>query len=144
MAAVFTAHRPAPAPVRTDGAVAWLRAQPVRRLAEHARDRRAWSALALWLAAAVRRAGRSLHAVFAPDADACQAARGDGACWGVIAEKWRLIIFGRYPVRRAVAPGARDACCCSALLVVSCIRALLEAAGSLPLWVVGAGRRSSC
>lgn len=37
------------------------------------------------------------QAVWRPDADACQAARGSGACWGVIAEKQRLILFGRYP-----------------------------------------------
>src|SRR5690606_3513131 len=30
-------------------------------------------------------------------AHACQAARGHGACWGVIAEKYRVILFGRYP-----------------------------------------------
>ncbi len=38
-----------------------------------------------------------LHAVAAADADACRAARGTGACWGFVAEKWRLILFGRYP-----------------------------------------------
>jgi len=37
------------------------------------------------------------HAVFTADADQCQAARGIGACWGVVAEKYRLILFGRYP-----------------------------------------------
>ncbi len=36
------------------------------------------------------------RAVFRPDAEACKAA-GRGACWGVIAEKWRPILFGRYP-----------------------------------------------
>ena len=35
------------------------------------------------------------HAVFRPDPAACRAAHG--ACWGVIAEKWRPILFGRYP-----------------------------------------------
>ncbi|SNB60791.1 amino acid ABC transporter membrane protein 2, PAAT family [Arboricoccus pini] len=30
-------------------------------------------------------------------ADACRAASGEGACWAVIGDKWRLIIFGRYP-----------------------------------------------
>jgi len=35
------------------------------------------------------------HAVFRPDAQACRAAHG--ACWGVIAEKWRPMLFGRYP-----------------------------------------------
>ncbi|WP_310734605.1 amino acid ABC transporter permease [Azohydromonas caseinilytica] len=37
------------------------------------------------------------QAVWRPDAEACQAARGVGACWGVVAEKHRLILFGRYP-----------------------------------------------
>lgn len=37
-----------------------------------------------------------LHAVFRPDAQACRAV-AHGACWGVIAEKWRLLLFGRYP-----------------------------------------------
>lgn len=39
-----------------------------------------------------------VHAVFQADADRCQAARGTGACWGVVTEKWRLILLGRYPV----------------------------------------------
>ncbi len=37
-----------------------------------------------------------LHAVFRPDAEACRAIP-HGACWGVIAEKWRPMLFGRYP-----------------------------------------------
>jgi len=39
-----------------------------------------------------------LHAVTAADPDACQAARGAGACWGVIREKGRIILLGRYPL----------------------------------------------
>lgn len=35
-------------------------------------------------------------AVFRPDAEACRAATHH-ACWGVIAEKWRPLLFGRYP-----------------------------------------------
>ena len=38
-----------------------------------------------------------LQAVFRPDAAACQAAHHAGACWGVVAEKYRFILFGRYP-----------------------------------------------
>lgn len=38
-----------------------------------------------------------LQAVFRPDAAACEAARHAGACWGVVAEKYRVILFGRYP-----------------------------------------------
>lgn len=32
-----------------------------------------------------------------PQTAACQAAKGIGACWAVIADKYRLILFGRYP-----------------------------------------------
>jgi general L-amino acid transport system permease protein len=38
-----------------------------------------------------------VKAVFAADAERCQAARGLGACWGVINEKARFILLGRYP-----------------------------------------------
>lgn len=37
-----------------------------------------------------------LQAVFRPDAAACRALE-HGACWGVVAEKWRPLLFGRYP-----------------------------------------------
>lgn len=37
-----------------------------------------------------------LDASFRPDAELCRANR-EGACWGVVAEKWRPILFGRYP-----------------------------------------------
>lgn len=37
-----------------------------------------------------------VHAVFRPDAEACRALR-HGACWGVVAEKWRPMLFGRFP-----------------------------------------------
>ncbi|MCX7162278.1 MAG: amino acid ABC transporter permease [Rhodocyclales bacterium] len=38
-----------------------------------------------------------LQAVFKADAAACQAVNHAGACWGVVAEKYRFILFGRYP-----------------------------------------------
>lgn len=38
-----------------------------------------------------------VKAVFLPDAESCRALDGAGACWGVIAEKYRLVLFGRYP-----------------------------------------------
>ena len=37
------------------------------------------------------------NAVFGANLDACNNARGLGACWGVVAEKGRLIVMGRYP-----------------------------------------------
>jgi general L-amino acid transport system permease protein len=33
----------------------------------------------------------------APDPKACQNAKGSGACWAVIEDKYRFILFGRYP-----------------------------------------------
>src|SRR6185503_9415411 len=38
-----------------------------------------------------------VHAVWRPDLSACRALEHNGACWGVIAEKFRVIFFGRYP-----------------------------------------------
>ena len=32
-----------------------------------------------------------------PDTSACRAVQGTGACWAVIADKYRFILFGRYP-----------------------------------------------
>jgi general L-amino acid transport system permease protein len=61
------------------------------------------------------------QAVFEPNADTCQKARGTGACWGAIVEKHRLIIFGRYPYadqwRPEIATGLLVG-----LLMLSCIR----------------------
>lgn len=49
-----------------------------------------------------------LRAAWRPDVEACRAA--SGACWGFVAEKWRLILFGRFPYeeqwRAAAATGA--------------------------------------
>ena len=50
-----------------------------------------------------------LRAVTRADYAACKLP-GTGACWGFVAEKWRLILFGRYPYedqwRPALATGA--------------------------------------
>jgi general L-amino acid transport system permease protein len=50
-----------------------------------------------------------LRAVVSRDHAACRM-EGQGACWGFVAEKWRLIVFGRYPYdeqwRPALATGA--------------------------------------
>jgi general L-amino acid transport system permease protein len=58
-----------------------------------------------------------------PEADnaACRAAYGVGACWGVVAEKGRLILFGRYPFEEQWRPLV--ACgLLVALLAASCLR----------------------
>jgi general L-amino acid transport system permease protein len=61
------------------------------------------------------------QAIFQPNADICQAARGEGACWGVVAEKYRLIIFGRYPYEEQWRPEIATLLLVG-LLVLSCIR----------------------
>ncbi len=38
-----------------------------------------------------------VNAVWQADPLACRAAQGVGACWGIVAEKHRLIMFGLYP-----------------------------------------------
>ncbi|MBI2733081.1 MAG: amino acid ABC transporter permease [Aquabacterium sp.] len=44
------------------------------------------------------------QAVFQPDAMACQALQHRGACWGVLAEKWRPILLGHYPYEQQWRP----------------------------------------
>ena len=61
------------------------------------------------------------HAVWTADADQCNAARGTGACWGVIAEKYRPIIFGRYPFEEQWRPFLATLLL-MALLIASCVR----------------------
>jgi general L-amino acid transport system permease protein len=63
-----------------------------------------------------------VHAVFAPDPTACRAA--SGACWGFVAEKHRLILFGRYPYEEQWRP----------LLATGAILAMLVASALPALW----------
>ncbi len=68
-----------------------------------------------------------LHAVFAPDNAACRELQGQGACWGVIAEKGRLIVFGRYPYEEQWRP----------LLACALLVAVLAASGMRRFWNLG-------
>jgi len=65
-----------------------------------------------------------VHAVWKPDNDACREAAGVGACWGVIVEKYRLIIFGRYPFDQQWRP----------LIATLLMVVLLVASCTRPLW----------
>ena len=119
MASVFTPIAPRAAPVRTTGAVAWAKknlfGNPVSAIVTVV-----VAGLALWLLPPLFN-WAVVNAVVRPDADACQAARGVGACWGVITEKWRFIIFGRYPFDSQWRPEVATILLVG-LLVVSCIR----------------------
>ena len=115
----FTPIPPRPCPVRTTGLVAWVRGNlfssvgnTLTTLFVLALGAHALPGILQW---------GLVQAVFAPDASACQAARGSGACWGVVAEKYRLILLGRYPFdehwRPVLATGLM-----LAGLVISCVR----------------------
>ena len=75
------------------------------------------------------------HAVVRPDADACQSARGLGACWGVVSEKYRLILFGRYPFDEQWRPLVATLGMMG-LLMASCMRPFWRP-GLVVAWVVG-------
>jgi hypothetical protein len=85
-----------PAPVSSEGLMPWLRANLFANPLSALTTLLLLAAFVWWLPAALD--WLLLKAVWARNADACQAARGTGACWGVIAEKYRIIIFGRYPL----------------------------------------------
>jgi general L-amino acid transport system permease protein len=119
MSAVFQPIQARPAPVKTEGLVPWVRANlfgdwrsSITTLAIVALAVYFLPGLLSWAV---------INAVNVPNADACQAARGIGACWGVVVEKFRLIIFGRYPFEEQWRPEIATILLV-ALLVVSCIR----------------------
>ncbi len=95
MAQVFQSIAARPAPVHTTGVMARVRMNFFSS-APNAIITLFLLALSMWLLVKAIDWG-VLHAVFAADADRCQAARGIGACWGVINEKARFILLGRYP-----------------------------------------------
>ena len=78
-----------------------------------------------------------VQAVATPDHAACKAA-AHGACWGFVAEKWRLILFGRYPFEQQWRPTLATAAVV-AMLVASALPQLWTRRGARALaagWVV--------
>jgi general L-amino acid transport system permease protein len=115
----FTPIAPRPAPYRTEGALPWLRRNLFGNWG-NALTTLALLALAVYVLPGLTQWGL-FQAVFRADAEACQAARGSGACWGVVTEKWRLIIFGRYPFEEQWRPEVATLTMVLGL-VLSCIR----------------------
>lgn len=74
-----------------------------------------------------------LRAVWQPDAAACRAA--NGACWGFIVEKHRLIAFGTYPYEEHWRP-ALSSMLLVALWVLSAVRRFWKPKLTL-IWAVG-------
>lgn len=106
-------------PILATGALAWLR----RNLFGGAANSAATLIVGL-LAALVlgQLAGWGIvNAVWQPDLSACRALDHAGACWGVVAEKFRLIFFGRYPFAEHWRPFAATLLM-SGLIIASCYR----------------------
>ena len=92
---VFKSIEARPMPGRSAGPVAWLRSNLFSSLGNSLMSL-ALLAVCLWaLVSSLDWA--VLQAVFGSNLQACNDARGAGACWGVISEKGRLIVMGRYP-----------------------------------------------
>lgn len=123
-----------PAPINTEGPVAWVRTNLFGDFRTSI-STLVIGAILLWLLPQMID-WSLIRAVWAPRFEACRAETA-GACWGVVAEKYRLIIFGRYPFeeqwRPLVATGLL-----TGLIVVSCIRAFWKP-WLAALWVIGLG-----
>ncbi len=94
--ATFQPISPRPMPGHSTGAGAWLKANlfstPLNSLMT-------LSLLAVALFALYHALNWSVvHAVFGANLEACNSVRGVGACWGVVSEKGRQIVMGRYPL----------------------------------------------
>ena len=109
-----------PAPVNTEGFVPWVRSNLFGNIPSAITTLVLAALFVWWLPGLLN--WLLFKAVFVPQHEACQAAREIGACWGVIAEKYRLIIFGRYPFEQQWRPEIATIALVS-LLLVSCMRA---------------------
>jgi general L-amino acid transport system permease protein len=130
----FQPIAPRPAPVDIEGPVAWIRANLFGDWKTALGTVVVGALLAWFVPQLVHWA--AVKAIWAPDNVACHA-KGAGACWGVVAEKYRLIIFGRYPFEEQWRPLVATALMI-ALLVGSCTRAFWRAWLAL-LWVAVLG-----
>ncbi len=123
-----------PAPVRTDGLVAWSKANLFADWKTSIATLVIGSFL-IWYGLQALSWGL-LRAVWEPTADLCRV-EGVGACWGVITEKYRLIIFGRYPFEEQWRPLVATILMLS-LLIVSCIRYFWKPWLAV-LWIIALG-----
>ncbi len=121
---------PRPAPVKTEGIVAWIR---INLFGDWITGLMTVVIGATLLATIPQLLSWALfRASWIPDFDACRV-EGVGACWGVVAEKYRIILFGRYPFeeqwRPLIATGLM-----LGLLIASCMRAFWKS-WLVILWV---------
>ena len=93
-----------------------------------------FGALAIWIFWSVLE-WAVLNAYFDPaDRDAC--VRSEGACWSVVAARWRIVLFGLYPFDEQW----RSALACVAIVVtiaLSCVPWFWSAVRLPILWIAG-------
>jgi general L-amino acid transport system permease protein len=127
----FQPIAPRPAPVSTAGPLAWARANLFGDLRTTLATLVVGGLLAWYVPQFLHWA--LFSAEWRPNADACRL-DGVGACWGVVVEKHRLVIFGRYPFDEQWRPLVATLLMVG-LLVASCTRAFWRPALVL-LWAV--------
>ena len=129
---VFQLVAPRAPPVATEGVIPWLR----RNLFSDWRNTLGTLVIVAVLAVLVPPLFKWAvwYAVARPDNAACRAIGHEGACWGVIAEKYRLILLCRYTYEEQWRPLIATALMI-ALLAASCYRAFWKP-WLVGLWVV--------
>jgi len=130
-AQTFQPIDPRPAPVKTEGIVAWIR---INLFGDWITGLMTVVIGAILLATIPQLLSWALfRASWIPDFDACRV-DGVGACWGVVAEKYRIILFGRYPFEEQWRPLVATGLMLS-LLIASCTRAFWKS-WLVILWLV--------
>ncbi|MBP9147797.1 MAG: amino acid ABC transporter permease, partial [Rhodoferax sp.] len=117
-ATIFQPIPARPAPVNTEGPVAWVKANLLGDW-KTTLSTLVIGTILLWYVPQILN-WTLFSASWLPSYDACRV-DGVGACWGVVAEKYRLIIFGRYPFEEQWRPLIATLLLTS-LLVASCVR----------------------
>ena len=119
MSQTFISIPPRPSPIQQSGPVAWMRLNLFSSTSNTLTTLFVLGLL-LYIIPGIFQWG-IFNAVFAVDAASCQAARGQGACWGVVGEKYRSILFGRFPHEEHWRPLVAMLLMIAGL-VISCIR----------------------
>jgi general L-amino acid transport system permease protein len=119
MADTFVPIAPRPSPIKTHGFVPWARQNLFADWRSTITTLFVGGLLVYLIPGLINWA--VIQSVFRADAEACQAARGLGACWGVVTEKYRIILFGRYPYEEQWRPLIATSVMLLGL-VLSCIR----------------------
>jgi general L-amino acid transport system permease protein len=122
-AQTFQSIEPRPAPNQTEGVLAWMRFNLFGDWTTTLMSVVIGGALLYLIPQFL---GWALfRASWIPDFNACRV-EGVGACWGVVSEKYRIILFGRYPFEEQWRPLVATILMLG-LLAASCTRAFWHA-----------------